>query len=194
MRTSHLLYMHGFRSSPRSAKALRMAEWVAANRPDLVFASPQLPPSPAAAVALLDELTRAWPAGSSALVGSSLGGFYATVMGERLGCRTVLLNPAVDPARDLAHYIGEQTCWQDPSEHFFFRPEFVDELRRLAPGALTDPARYFAVIAKGDELLDWREMLGRYGRGKVLLLEGSDHGLSDFEDHLPALVDFLELA
>ena len=192
--TTHLLYLHGFRSSPRSAKALRMAAWVAEHRPDLVFACPQLPPSPAEAIALVTALTKNWPAATTALMGSSLGGFYATVMAERLPeCRVVLLNPAVDPARDLAAYIGEQTCWQDDSERFFFRPEFVDELKALAPGALTDPARFCAVIAKGDEVLDWREMFTRYAAGRVMLLEGSDHGLTDFDDHLPALIEFLQL-
>ena len=192
--TTHLFDLHGFRSSPRSAKALRMAAWVAEHRPDLVFVCPQLPPSPAEAIALVTALTTDWPAASTALMGSSLGGFYATVMAERLpACRVALLNPAVDPARDLAAYIGEQTCWQDEGERFFFRPEFVDELRALVPGALTTPQRYCAVIAKGDEVLDWREMLARYGAGEVLLLEGSDHGLSDFEEHLPALTEFLRL-
>jgi predicted esterase YcpF (UPF0227 family) len=195
--TTHLLYLHGFRSSPQSAKARRVADWVAAERPaDLVFACPQLPPSPAAAIALLERLTRDWPRERTAVIGSSLGGFYATVMAEQTrlkGCRAALLNPAVDPARDLAAYIGEQQCWQDPSQHFFFRAEFVDELRALTPGALTHPERYCAVIAKGDELLDWREMLARYQACKVRLLEGSDHGLSDFDDHLPFLIDFLKL-
>ena len=171
-----------------------MAEWVNSNRPEQVFVCPQLPPSPTEAIALVTALTQDWPAATTALMGSSLGGFYATVMAERLpACRVALLNPAVDPARDLAAYIGEQTCWQDEGERFFFRPEFVDELKVLALGQLTDPARYFTVIAKGDELLDWREMLARYAEGQVLLLEGSDHGLSDFDDHLPALIEFLRL-
>jgi len=194
MISSHLLYLHGFRSSPRSAKAVTMARWVAAARPDLVFACPQLPPSPAEAIALLTELTQDWPRQTTTLMGSSLGGFYATVMAERLGCRTALINPAVDPARDLAKHIGAQTCWQDPSQQFFFRAEFVGELRALAPGPLSDPQRYMAVIAKGDEVLDWHEMLDRYRQCQVLLLEGSDHGLTDFDTHLPALVDFLKLA
>ncbi|MET0517780.1 MAG: YqiA/YcfP family alpha/beta fold hydrolase [Burkholderiaceae bacterium] len=199
-RATHLLYLHGFRSSPRSAKALRMAQWVAEQRPGLVFAAPQLPPSPREALALMLELTRNWPRESMAVMGSSLGGFYATVLSQQPGfegCRAALLNPAVDPARDLAAYIGEQQCWQDPDQHFFFRPEFVDELRLLMPdlaAPLLAPGRLCAVIAKGDELLDWHEMLGRYrAAGRVLLLEGSDHGLSDFDDHLPSLIDFLHL-
>ena len=192
-RRTHLLYLHGFRSSPRSAKARRMAEWTATHRPDLVFACPQLPPSPREAMALVDALIRDWPRDTMAVMGSSLGGFYATWVAQRTGARTALLNPAVDPARDLANHIGEQTCWQDPDEHFFFRREFVDELRELDAGALAHPERLMAVIAKGDEVLDWREMHARYQGCRIKLLEGSDHGLADFDDHLDELAEFLGL-
>jgi predicted esterase YcpF (UPF0227 family) len=193
-RRTHLLYLHGFRSSPRSAKAMRMARWVAEHRPgDLVFASPQLPPSPREAMARVAELIRDWPRETMAVMGSSLGGFYATHVAQDSGARTVLLNPAVDPARDLANYIGEQTCWQNPDEHFFFRPEFVDELRALNAGALAHPDRMMAVIAKGDEVLDWREMHARYAPCRIKLLEGGDHGLSDFDDYLEELTSFLGL-
>ena len=170
-----------------------MAEWTAAHRPDLVFACPQLPPSPREAMALVDALIRDWPRDTMAVMGSSLGGFYATWVAQRTGARTALLNPAVDPARDLANHIGEQTCWQDPDEHFFFRREFVDELRELDAGALAHPERLMAVIAKGDEVLDWREMHARYQGCRIKLLEGSDHGLVDFDDHLDELAEFLGL-
>ncbi|WP_127996931.1 YqiA/YcfP family alpha/beta fold hydrolase [Piscinibacter defluvii] len=190
---THLLYLHGFRSSPRSAKAQRLAQWVAAHRPDLHWCCPQLPPSPREAVALAEREIAGWPRDTMAVIGSSLGGFYATVLAERHGCPAVLLNPAVDPARDLSAHVGEQTAFHDPAERFFFRPEFVDELRALTPTALTRPQRYFAVVAKGDELLDWREMAARYAGGRVKLLEGSDHGLSDFDEHLPDILHFLQL-
>lgn len=131
-----------------------------------------------------------WPHERMAVVGSSLGGFYATVVAERFGCPAVLLNPAVDPARDLAAHIGETTAWHS-DERFFFRPEYVDELRALAPATITRPERYFAVIAKGDEVLDWQEMHARYAGCRIKLLDGSDHALSDFDDHLPDVVRFL---
>jgi uncharacterized protein len=134
-----------------------------------------------------------WPAGASAVLGSSLGGFYASVVAEATGWPAVLMNPAVDPARDLAAYIGEQTAFHAPEERFFFRAEYVDELRALTPAAITRPARYFAVIAKGDELLSWQEMSSRYADAQIRLLEGSDHALSDFEDHLPPILKFLDL-
>ena len=194
MPTTHLLYLHGFRSSPQSNKARQMAARVAADHPLAHWWCPQLPPSPAAAAALIDAGTADWPAEQMAVIGSSLGGYYATWLAERRGCRAVVLNPAVDPARDLAAHIGEQTAWHAPEEHFFFRPDYIDELRALAGGRLHDPARYLAVIAKGDELLDWREMAARYAGAHIRLLEGSDHALSDFDRHIDAVLDFLELA
>jgi predicted esterase YcpF (UPF0227 family) len=190
---THLLYLHGFRSSPESTKAVKLGAWVAANRPDVVWWCPQLPASPAAAIDEVTAGTASWPRHGMAVIGSSLGGFYATVLAEQLGCRAVVLNPAVEPARDLAAAVGTTTAWHS-DEPFFFRAEYVDELRRMAPPpALTDRARYFAVIAKGDEVLSWREMSARYAGCKVRLIEGSDHALSDFDEHLPEVVAFLGL-
>ena len=191
---SHLLYLHGFRSSPLSAKAQRVArhvEQLRAGGRSIVWWCPQLPPSPALAMQEVFDGIADWPVDRMAVIGSSLGGFYATVAAAKLGCRAVLLNPAVDPARDLARYIGEIAAWHT-DERFYFRPEYVDELRTMAPGALTRPERYFAVIAKGDEVLDWREMAARYCRARIRLLEGGDHALSDFEDHLGAVFDFID--
>src|SRR5450755_4241952 len=147
---THLLYLHGFRSSPHSAKARKVAAWVALHRPDLGWCCPQLPPSPRAALDGVFDTIRHWPHEHMAVIGSSLGGFYATAVAERTGCRAVLLNPAVDPARDLAAHIGETTAWHS-GERFLFSREFVDELRALALPALTHAQRYFAIIAKGDE-------------------------------------------
>jgi len=168
-----------------------MQSWLAEQHPKLHWWCPQLPPSPAAAMALLRQGITGWPA-SSAVVGSSLGGFYATQVAERTGWPAVLLNPAIDPARDRARHIGETTAWHS-DERFFFRAEFIDELRAISQAALTRPERYFAVIAKGDEVLSWVEMSARYAACRVKLLEGGDHALSDFDVHLPEVVGFLGL-
>jgi len=190
---THLLYLHGFRSSPKSDKARQLAALREARYPDLIWWCPQLPPSPQQAMAMVTQVIADWPRDSMAVVGSSLGGFYATWVAEQMACRAVLLNPAVNPARDLEKYIGEQTSWHDPQERFFFRSEYVQELRDLTLTELTLPERYLVVIAKGDELLDWREMELRYRGAQLRLLEGGDHALSDFEAHLPALMAFLGL-
>jgi uncharacterized protein len=193
MNTTHLLYLHGFRSSPLSAKAQTMGAWMHAHRPEVHWWCPQLPPSPREAMALVFEQLAQWPVERMAVVGSSLGGFYATVVAERTGCAAVLLNPAINPARDLAGHIGDLTSFHDPDDHFYFRAEYVTQLRLLTPRAITRPERYFAVVAKGDEVLDWREMTARYTGATVRLLEGGDHALTDFDAHLPVLLDFLGL-
>ena len=190
----HLLYLHGFRSSPQSFKARRMHAWMQAQRPDVHWWCPQLPPSPQQAMALVETGIQGWPKAAMAVVGSSLGGFYATALAERHGCPAVLLNPAVNPARDLAAYTGEQTLFHDAEQRFFFSAEYVDELRALTVPIITRPERYAAVIAQGDEVLDWREMVARYPGATLRVLVGGDHALSAFDMHLPWVVGFLGLA
>lgn len=191
---THLLYLHGFRSSPQSTKARQFAARVRRDHPAVTWLCPQSPPSPAAAMELLLAAVAAWPRRHMAVVGSSLGGFYATCVAEATGCKAVLLNPAVHPARDLATQVGEQASWHDPAQHFVFEPAYVEELRALENQPYTRPERYFAVIAKGDEVLDWREMTARYPGAQLRLLEGSDHALSDFDSHIDAVFAFLGLA
>ncbi len=193
MAITHLLYLHGFRSSPHSFKARMLADWLASHRPDITWWCPQLPPSPREAITLAETGTAGWPRHSMAVLGSSLGGFYATVLAERWDCTAVVVNPAVDPARDLMPFVGELQAFHDPTQRFTFQARYIDELRAMSPGAITRPERYFALIAKGDEVLDWREMSARYPGAAGALLEGSDHGLSDFALHLPGLLCFLRL-
>jgi predicted esterase YcpF (UPF0227 family) len=194
MATTHLLYLHGFRSSPQSTKARLMARHVAQHHPGVQFWCPQLPPSPRAAMALVAEGIAAWPRAAMAVVGSSLGGFYASWVAQQQACPSVLINPAVDPARDLERYIGEQTAWHDPAERFDFRPEYIGELRALDMRGRPPAGPELALIAQGDELLDWREMAARYPQARQIVLEGGDHALSDLPAYLPRVVEFLNLA
>jgi predicted esterase YcpF (UPF0227 family) len=191
MNTTHLLYLHGFRSSPQSAKARLMAHHMAQHHPDVLWYCPQLPPSPRAAMEMVHQVTANWPDQTMAVVGSSLGGFYATWVAEQRGCKAVLLNPAVYPARDLQQYIGAQTQWHAPDQAFYFQPHYVEELQDLACARLTAPARYLCIIAKGDEVLDWREMQAQYAATQVLLLDGGDHALSNFAELMPQVLAHL---
>ena len=200
--TTHLLYLHGFRSSPQSAKARLVGERVRREHPGVSWWCPQLPPSPQAAMEMVQQVTVDWPRDRMAVVGSSLGGFYARWVALQTGCRAVLLNPAPFPARDLAAHIGEQSTWQNPAERFYFEPAYVKELRvleadivRLSAQRAATPDSQLAVIATGDEVLDWREMKDFCAGGSVRLIEGGDHAIADFgERHLEAVVNFLRLA
>lgn len=190
-----LLYLHGFRSSPQSAKARATAQRVAALNAQRAqqgleavrWLCPQLPPSPREAMLMCEDLLGATPGEALSLIGSSLGGFYATHLAHTLGSRAALLNPAVDPARDLRTQIGMQTSWHDPSLSFTFTAAHVEELRALEVGDLSQPVpnpqHYFVIIAQGDEVLDWREMAARYRGAHCIVLSGGDHALSDYAEH-----------
>jgi predicted esterase YcpF (UPF0227 family) len=194
MTTTHLLYLHGFRSSPQSTKARIMADYVGARHPKVRWWCPQLPPSPREAAAVIVEGIANWPRQSMAVMGSSLGGYYASWVAQLARCKSVMINPAVNPARDLEKYIGEQSSWHDPEETFFFRPEYIEELRQLDTRAMTPAAPEMVLIAQGDEVLDWSEMSERYPHALQLVQEGGDHALSNFAEYLDRIDEFLALA
>lgn len=189
-----ILYLHGFRSSPSSIKARQMADAMARRGLDAQWACPQLPASPRQAIALSMDIAQRQLQGANTpraltVIGSSLGGFYATWLAEQLGCKAVLLNPAVEAARDLATQVGEHHMYHSNAP-FVFLPEYVDELAAIHVSRITQPDRYFLLAATGDEVLDWREMRDRYMGCQQRIVEGSDHGLSDFEHWMPEVLEF----
>lgn len=189
-----ILYLHGFRSSPKSTKASLLAQAIAEAGHADAWRCPQLPPSPHRAIERANHLIEQRvaegmdPTRELVVLGSSLGGYYATCLAEQWHCRALLFNPVVHAARDLATQVGEHTMWNSP-ERFHFLPEYVDELAEMAPGRPADPARYYLMAAKGDEVLDWREMVDWYRGCELRLLDGSDHGISDFREWLPEVLD-----
>ncbi len=184
-----ILYLHGFRSAPASHKANLLAEHLAAQGLAKQWLCPQLPASPAEAIDLCLELVGSHRDDELTIIGSSLGGYYATWLAEQLGCKAALLNPAVHADRDLASQVGEHTLYHSP-EPFVFLPEYVDELADIKVERITRPERYFLLATTGDEVLDWREMRDHYPGAKQLIIDGSDHGISDFSCWMPEVLGF----
>jgi len=189
-----ILYLHGFRSAPASFKARLMAQAMAERGLAHAWACPQLPASPRLAGQQIRRIADGQLQGLASprhltVVGSSLGGYYATWLAEQLNCQAVLLNPAVHAARDLATQVGEHHMYHSDAP-FVFLPEYVQELADMAVPDPSHPERYFLVAATGDEVLDWREMRERYAGCRQRIVQGSDHGLSDFAQWLPEVLDF----
>ena len=184
-----ILYLHGFRSSPKSMKARVVGVRMLEMGLDAELRCPQLPASPKAAIALALALVEGVPAGELALIGSSLGGYYATWLAERLGCRAVLLNPAVDPLKSLDGHALVTTQFHS-DEPFEFKAEYFDELRALKVDRITRPERYFLMAATGDEVLDYRDMLAHYPGARQHVIEGSDHGISEFNNYVDEVLAF----
>jgi predicted esterase YcpF (UPF0227 family) len=184
-----IVYLHGFRSSPASFKTRLLAEQMAQLGRADEYVCPHLPASPKAAIALVQDLIKDVPAEQLTLIGSSLGGYYATWLAEQTGCRAVLLNPAVKPPRDLESYVGVSTEYHSGAP-FEFKHEYIAELLDLAVEQVTHPDRYFLVAATGDEVLDWQEMLAHYPLARNRIIQGSDHGMSDFARYRDEVLAF----
>ncbi len=193
MASTLVVYLHGFRSSPRSSKAVMTGEAIrnlsSQNNP-IEWYCPQLLASPKESMDLVNRHIKDSKADQIVVIGSSLGGFYANYLAEQYGCKAVVLNPAVRAPRELAPHVGMLSSY-DSDEPFDFRPEYIDELKALQVESITDPSRYFLLAAKGDELLDWQEMAAFYPGAQQLILEGSDHGIADYSDHLPTVLKFI---
>ena len=188
------VYLHGFRSSPSSAKALLTRESIdrlMAEGVDLAWYGPQLPPSPSLAIKMVTTFIEQQKYQKLSIIGSSLGGYYATYLAERYGqnCLTTLLNPAVEPARDLEKCIGEQTSWHD-EEVFYFRKEYIQELKDLYISKITYPKRYQLLAAKDDEVLNYEEMVRKYPGVYQHILESGGHAISNYSDYLSKVLEF----
>lgn len=194
MSSTLLVYLHGFRSSPNSSKAVMTREAVKAistESDSYEWYCPQLLASPKESMEMVTRHIDQSNADRFVIIGSSLGGFYTNYLAEKYGCIGVSLNPAVRAARELEPHVGMMTAY-DSEEPFDFRAEYIDELRALQVEKITKPERYFLMAARGDELLDWKEMVAFYADAQQLVLEGSDHGISEYADHLPMVIEFIK--
>ena len=183
---SMLIYIHGFNSSPASAKAGAIQRELERRGHGGDFLAPALPHSPAAAAALLAQLMRVHP--DTCLIGSSLGGFYATWLAETHGVCAVLVNPAVRPYELLAGEIGRQKNFHT-GEEYDFTAQHIAELRALEVDSIA-PERYLLLVATGDEVLDYRHAVEKYRGARQLVIEGGDHGFSDFAHYLDTVLAF----
>lgn len=188
-----ILYLHGFRSSPQSKKATQLRRALAARGRGDEFACPQLPASPRAAIEEAQRAVDGVQREQVNLIGSSLGGYYATWLAEQLGCRAVLLNPAIQPYDDLRNFLGSQPVYFSDAT-IDMKPEYLDELAALDVPRISRPERYFLLAATGDEMIDWRTMVAKYAGCRQRVIEGSDHSISDFATYLDEVLAFCGMA
>jgi uncharacterized protein len=186
-----IVYLHGFRSSPASRKATMLRQAMASRGRSAEYLCPALPASPAHAVKEVEHLVQGIAPDGLALIGSSLGGYYATWLAERLGCRAVLLNPAIRRQDDLANHLGEQPVFFSDAS-IDFRREYLGELDAIDTPTITRPQRYLLLAATGDAVIDYRAMMRKYSGARQIIIEGSDHELSDFADHLEDVLAFCD--
>ncbi len=184
-----LIYIHGFNSAPNSYKARLVGERMRALGREAEYLVPALPHRPAEAMALLRDLIEQHP--GAALIGSSLGGFYATWLVENhahFALRAALVNPAVKPYDLLRGYLGPQQNIYTGAQ-YELSAQHITELQALETTAIT-PARYMLITRTGDEVLDYRDAVEKYHGARQWVIPGGDHGFGDFENYLDAVLAF----
>jgi predicted esterase YcpF (UPF0227 family) len=188
-----LVYLHGFNSSPQSAKARAMVERVATLPPGSAsIVVPELPPHPAQAVAQVRAIIESAELDGLTLIGSSLGGYYATWLGERYaasGVRVVAINPTTGPASDLRPYLGPQRNLYTGAR-YDLTEDHLREFRALAVTRITRAERFYLMVQSGDEVLDYRLAVSHYAGAHQLVLGGGDHAFQDFGRHIDSILQF----
>jgi predicted esterase YcpF (UPF0227 family) len=179
-----IVFIHGFGSCGWGEKSLRLRgffglEWVLA---------PDLPFHPEQAVAQLQRLIARYPV--DALIGSSLGGFYATALNASDPLPTVLINPVVRPHELLSGYQGLQRRWCDGAR-FEVQEPYLEALIRLQRDRLGTDERYLVLLQQGDETLDYRQAAEYYRDKEVVEIPGGSHRFDQFEQQLPRIGGWL---
>lgn len=185
---THVFYIHGFNSSPQSAKAQVMGRYLATHHPQVVYHVPTLSFDPERAAKTLCDAIEACLPDPVKLLGSSMGGFYGTYAAERFGLPLALINPAMNPHELVKGFFGEQVN-SYTGERYTYTPEHVALFRSLAVD-VTQPERYLLLTQTGDETLDYREGVEKFRNSPQIIEEGGSHGFDNFESHLPGIMRF----
>lgn len=184
-----IVYLHGFNSSPASGKARQLGEHMARLGRQAEYYCPALANSPRAAITQVETELAARHPESVTLVGSSLGGFYATHLAEKHGWKAVLVNPAVHAHLLLRSALGPQTNWHS-GEQWELTAAHLAELAELDIPRITRPERYLLLVQTGDEVLDYHDAVTYYAGASQIVEDGGDHGFAGFERHFQTILDF----
>lgn len=185
-----VLYIHGFLSSPQSFKARQTQAWLAANHPEIAYYCPQLTPYPEQTRQELEQLVESLLPQPVYLLGSSLGGFWATWLVEKYNLRAVLVNPAVAPRHFMPRYIGQELKSYHSDDCYLLTAAHIDEIGRVDV-PVTRQQNYWLLVQTGDETLDYRDAVKKYTGCKQTIEEGGDHAFQGFERYLAPGLEFL---
>ncbi len=187
------VYLHGFLSSSASHKAQQLRQWYDQQGDSERLATPDLAFAPSDAIAQAEAAVRDMQQrfGSVLIMGSSLGGYYATYLAERYACAAALINPAVAPYRLFADYLGEHEHFYAGTRHTLTL-EHIEQLRALDCPVLSHPERLLLLLQTADETLDYRLAAEHYRQCPSWLESGGNHSFTQFMDRLPMIVAFAQ--
>ncbi|VUD62100.1 hypothetical protein TDB9533_02970 [Thalassocella blandensis] len=189
-----LVYLHGFLSSPKSAKAVESKAWFAEHFPSVNFVCPALSSYPRIAKQQLHEIVAQHKSDELFVIGSSLGGFWATYLIENTWAeKAVLVNPAVNPQSRFHEHVGKELNYFYSEEILRLTDEDLVELTSADHPHITFPEKYWLMVQTEDETLDYRMAVEKYHASEKLIEEGGNHSFEGYERWLPKIAEFFEL-
>lgn len=188
----NLIYLHGFRSSPQSIKGQQLKQY-AQNNPELHVHLPDLNMPPLTIMAQMKQLIEQLD--QVVLVGSSLGGFYATQLVAEFNIPAVLINPAMRPWELFRRLFQHEPMPFWVNETWSITEQNLLELEQIQQQLPLFADKLLVLLQQGDEILDYREAQRYYSddmSGALLLtdMQGS-HAMDDFEQKIPLILQFL---
>ena len=187
---NNLLYIHGFNSSSLSYKAQQLKAWLANTHPTVNFICPDLPDQPHRAIAVLEQQLSSSP--DCALIGSSLGGFYALYLAEKYQLPAVMVNPAIKPWLLLQNYLGQQHNYHR-DHHWLLDRQTVEQLKAYDVAEPSAPHLLRLYLQTGDETLDYQVAANRYPSIMQIIEIGGDHSFTHFERHFDDIAKFFNI-
>ncbi len=188
-----LIYIHGLEADHTSAKGQWLAEWCARHRPDITVHRPNLNVPPEQVMDTLGHLIA--QDANTHVVGSSLGGFYATLCVARFEVRAVLVNPSVRPFVSMQRFFVRGQTEHATSTGWVITPAQLDTLAQMFEPVPVHPERILVLLKTGDEVLDYRQARDHYSQDgaqcPMVIDLGGDHFMRDMKDKIPLMVDFL---
>ncbi|GEM_PF-53370 len=174
-----LIYIHGFGGSGQGSKARAFRKYFKSIEED--FIAPSLPYNPELAIESLKALIASYK-GDVYLLGSSLGGYYASYLSHMDEVKkVVLINPATKPYETLKRALGKATNFYDDTT-FTWNEKHLKSLEKLDKDELKKE-KFMVLLQKGDELLDYKDALQKYKDTKVVIEEGGSHSFEGIENH-----------
>ena len=184
-----IIYLHGFNSSAKSKKSKILDSFL--EREKLInLESPNLNNSPKKAIFQIENIIKEY-SNRVCLVGSSLGGLYATFVADKYDLKSVTINPVVrNHISGMKDLVGSHKNFHTDEEYEFSMKDYLD-LKKLGLKKLKNPLNHLCLIKMSDEVLDHNKTLAYFSKSYVLSEKGGNHSYDDFFEKIPLILDYM---
>lgn len=207
----NIIYIHGLDSDANSTKGKLLESYCQQHHADINVYRPDLNSAPEQVFEQLVRLvTELNTEDKIVLIGSSLGGYFSTLVSNHTGCAALLLNPSTQPHVTLQRFANELLLNSDegkgedkvPANQILHTTAggwsiTPTDLQWFADHQLVSinyPHKIAVLLKAGDELLNAELSKDFYqAQGATVTVQaGGDHRFTDFGEQLPMVISTLQ--